>query len=73
MDNKVFSAMPLIYSQMEDKQKPIASSVKKIFKITVCYFFNNLIIFHSHDCKWTETFDFLAYLLSFKKKKSSSK
>lgn len=29
MDNKVFSAMPLIYSQMEDKQKAIASSVKK--------------------------------------------
>lgn len=38
MDNKVFSAVLLIYSQMEDKQKPIASSVKKIFKITVCYF-----------------------------------
>lgn len=38
MDNKVFSAMPLIYSQMEDKQKAIASSVKKSLDIPVCYF-----------------------------------
>lgn len=33
MDNEAFSAMPLIYSQMEDKQEPIASSVKKNNKI----------------------------------------
>lgn len=33
MDNEAFSAMPLIYSQMEDKQEPVASSEKKNNKI----------------------------------------